>query len=123
MPVKVSRAPRDIPAPVIDYANYNAEKHQAAEAEFIAKLREYCRSAHADPEEAIGEVIRTPRCDGYAEYMVFSLAPCQLIHLPLGDAWHADPIWLNGLNAKIIREKVRNSKDFLKPWQPLPGKS
>ena len=52
----------------------------------------------------VGETIRFPVADGYAHYMVASMKPVQLIHLPLGDAWHFEFAHL--MTAKEVQTKI-----------------
>jgi hypothetical protein len=46
--------------------------------------------------------------DGYAQYMVASLSPVELIHLPLWDAWQFD--YAGRLTKKDIIEKINQRK-------------
>lgn len=64
------------------------------------KLREWCRE-NADRKNAIvGEIVRHPVADGYAYYMILSLRPVKLIHLPyldgyqfsMADRWRAEDL-------------------------------
>jgi hypothetical protein len=59
----------------------------------------------------VGETIRFPVADGYAHYMVASMKPVQLIHLPLGDAWHFEFAHL--MTAQEIQGKI-NQQNSLK---------
>lgn len=58
-----------------------------AEHEWLEKLRQFCKDNGSG--KYAGKEIRDHVADGYARYMIFSLRPLVLIHLPLGDAWRS----------------------------------
>jgi len=67
-------------------------------------------------EEHTGTIIKFPFADGYAEYMVISLKPVRLIHIPLGDAWeypYIDRLTKKDIEAKISHQ-IGMSKLFKK---------
>jgi hypothetical protein len=68
----------------LDWKAYDAaiEAHQQT---VIAWLRD-----NGYPGKNTGRIFRTPRADGYANYMVAEGRSTWLMHLPYGDAWH-DP--------------------------------
>jgi len=72
---------------------------------FLADLRAWLTSA-GYTGELTGEVVRWVRGDGYASYMVMSLRPLRLMHIPLGDAWRMDAIFERGLTAADIRTNI-----------------
>lgn len=51
-----------------------------------------------------GEEVYFPQGDGHARYIVISIKPLQLIHLPVGDAWHFP--YIERLTAKDITTKI-----------------
>ena len=59
-----------------------------------------------------GEILRFQVADGYAEYMVVSMRPLKLMHLPLGDAW--DFQYAHLLTAKEVNEKIEGKKALAK---------
>jgi hypothetical protein len=77
------------------------------EKKWEESLRQYC-VANGGKDEAVGTVIGFPVADGSAQYMVFSISPLVLIHMPLGDAWQYR--YINRLTKKDILEQVRRSK-------------
>jgi hypothetical protein len=83
---------------------FDAEGYFAAEQEFVQSLAEWARENGSG--DLAGEEWRTPVGDGYARYIVFKNRPLQLIKIPTGDAWDADPIMLRGLRVSDIREHV-----------------
>ena len=56
----------------------------------------------------MGEILRFPAADSYAQYMVVSMRPLQLVHLSLGDAWGFQYAHL--LTAKEVQEKIDQQK-------------
>lgn len=59
-------------------------------------------------------VIRFPVGDGYAMYAVYKMKPLQLIHIPYGDAYDADPILLRGLNRNDVEQMIERKKAVAK---------
>jgi hypothetical protein len=55
-------------------------------------------------EKCTGTIIKFPFADGHAEYMVMSLKPVQLIHIPLWDAWEYPHI--ERLTKKDIEDNI-----------------
>ncbi len=70
---------------------------------FEKELKEYLAKNNFKGKNA-GEIIRFPVADSYAEYMVVSMKPARLLHMPLGDAW--DFQYAHLLTAKEIQEKI-----------------
>ena len=56
----------------------------------------------------VGEIIRFAVADGYAEYMVLSMKPLKLIHLPLMDTYEFPYVHL--MTAKEITKKLEGQK-------------
>lgn len=63
-----------------------------------------------------GTCISFPVADGYAEYMVVSVRPVQLIHIPVWDAWHYPQA--NYLTAKEITDKIEADIRLAKLFPP-----
>jgi hypothetical protein len=102
----------DTPA-LIDFrfdGTINIEAYTKAEEEWTKELAEWCRTNTDSRSDLIGEVIRFPRGDGTANYMVFRTKPLSLLHIPLGDAWDLPDYQMRGLRVKDVRELVRSSK-------------
>jgi hypothetical protein len=74
--------------------------------EFVFSLRRFCLNQKRG--KYIGEVIRLAVGDGYAQYMIMSLRPLQLIWIPTGDAWRFGYDHL--LTEKEVRENVERQK-------------
>lgn len=77
-----------------------------AEKKWVDELRDWCK---ADSDgEYVGEVIREGVADGYAQYMVYSLKPLALIHLPLGDGYQFQ--WAHRWTASDIKMMIEREK-------------
>ena|SRR5271157_555285 len=115
---KIYAPPKNLPVLEPDYTNYDFKAIEKSDNEWTEKLRQYCL-ANGNGKER-GEVVRFPWADGYAQYMVFSMKPVAMIHMPLGDAWHYPDADLQ--TAARIREKVRQEKAIAKLFsrQPVP---
>ena len=88
--MKVYGVPEELPAPEIDFQNYNPKAVKQAEEQHEKDLVDFLKSyGYTGPNT--GRIYSTARGDGYANYM-FADAGRQsvLIHLPYGDGWH-DP--------------------------------
>lgn len=96
--------PSQIPVPELDWKNIN--NYETDCDEYKQRLKDYLLAVRKGKN--IGEIIRFPVADGYAEYMVASMKPAELIHLPLGDAWQFQYAHL--LNAKEIQEEIDRQK-------------
>jgi len=111
---KVYSAPKTVKQPDISWGDItqyhkDCEKYYAELKAYLLKLK---KGKH------VGEVIRFPVADGHAEYMVASLRPLELIHIPLGDAYEFAYIYLftaKEVSAAIARQKaleeIFNRKD------------
>lgn len=90
------------------------KKFDEACEKYVKRLRKFCKKHSDSNSPLVGETIKTPKADGYAVYMVFRTKPLQIIHVPIGDAWHADPVWIRGLRLKDVKEMVENEKALAK---------
>ena len=100
--------PKSIQVPTVSFSDIN--KYRKECDEFIEKLRAFVKSRKKG--DYIGEIIRFPVADSHAEYMVASLRPAELIHIPLWDAW--DFNYAHLLGAKEIKEEVDRAKNIAK---------
>lgn len=101
---KIFSTPEELPEPEVDYKNYDMAKEAAKEKAWLEKLQAYCVK-HGNGDTA-GKEISTGVADGRARYMVLSEKPLRLIHLRLGDAYSAGPIWEGGLRLYHVRKMV-----------------
>ena len=109
---KIFSPPDTIKIPELSFKDIGGYE-QACE-KYVEDLKQWCinRAENAGTDtQYIGEVIRFPVADGYAEYMVAALKPIQLIHIPLWDAW--DFQYANRLTKKDIIDKI-NQQNSLK---------
>lgn len=69
------------------------------------------KSRALEGDAVVGTVLRFPRADGYAVYLVSKEKPLTLQHVPVGDAWHADPILIRGLRKQdVLEQRERNNR-------------
>ncbi len=108
----VYSAPKEIPFPEPDYKNYDYRKEQQREDAYVKKLQEWARERSSGA--LVGEIVRHGVADGYAQYMVISEKPLALIHLALGDAYSAGPVWERGLRITDVRRMVKADKEIKK---------
>jgi|FLOH01.1.fsa_nt_gi hypothetical protein len=114
MAAKIYSAPEEIKQPSIDFTQSMSE-WEKQDQEYLDKLKGWLKENNFKGKNA-GEVIRLPWADSYAQYMVMSMHPLQLFHIPLGDAWdHPDA---DLLTAKRVQQKI----DADKAMQKLFGK-
>lgn len=85
--MKIYACPPEVPAPEMDFKNFNYDKMLADEAAHVGKLKAHMVGMGFKGENT-GEVIRFPVADGSAQYMFADAgAKSVLIHLPYGDAY------------------------------------
>lgn len=104
---KIYSAPKEIKEPTFNFRDIEAWRKD--EKRYIKELRAWCKKHGSGSYR--GEIVRIPHADSYAEYMVFSLKPATLIHMPLGDAW--DSPYAELMNAKSIKEHVDRDRKLL----------
>ena len=109
MAAKIYNAPEELELPKFDFANFNAKVHQEKEDKYIEDLKQHMRELGYDGKN-MGEILRFPAADSYAQYMVVSMRPLMLVHLALGDAWGFQYAHL--LTAKEVQEKIDQQKKF-----------
>lgn len=110
---KIYSAPEHIKEPVIDFSNIKEWRER--EAKYIEEVKQFCLNHKAKKKETseyIGEIISIPHADSYAQYMVLSMKPLELIHLKLGDAW--DSQFADLLTVKKVKEMIDGSKKLAK---------
>lgn len=101
---KVYLAPKSIKVPELDFSDING--YEKACDNYKAELKAMLQKRNN--EKNVGEIIRFPVADGYAEYMVASMKPVELVHLNLWDAWDFQYVHL--LTAKEVQEKIDQQK-------------
>jgi hypothetical protein len=101
---KIYSAPEEIKRPKLDFKDVKGYKEGCKK--FKEELKAWCKS-HSKGKN-IGEVIRIPHADSYAEYMVYSMRPLELINIPLWDEWNspfADLLTAKKVNEMIVADK------------------
>jgi len=107
---KVYAPPAEIGDFEFDYAN-DIKNWQKAEAEYTNKIVEFAKKNGTG--DLRGKVISFGVADGSAVYVVYSLKPVALIHVPTGDAWRFP--YVNRLTASDIRKQVNTAA----AWEQL----
>jgi hypothetical protein len=92
---------------------FDNEGHKKAEEKYLADLKAFCLKRKKG--KYIGETISFPVADGKAVYMVLSLRPAELMHVPIGDAWEYRHIHL--LQKEDIIEEIEKAKRFEEIWK------
>ena len=101
---EVYSSPNTIKVPELDFSNING--YEKACDNYKAELKAMLQKRNNGKN--VGEIIRFPVADGYAEYMVASMKPVELVHLPLGDAW--DFQYAHLLTAKEVQGQIDQQK-------------
>lgn len=85
--MKIFELPKEVPAPSVDYSEYDRVKVLADEEKHMADLKTYLQKMGYSGQHT-GGIYREPVADGYALYMVAHGGnTLSLIHLPYGDAY------------------------------------
>lgn len=106
----------EVPAPIEAPSVFGDDWREKEEA-YFAEMKAMARKANARPGrmregllDLIGEVLRWPRADGYAVYMVWNVYPLEIVHLAVGDAWSIEPALIRGLNVAEVRRMVEHER-------------
>jgi len=107
MAAKVYSAPEEVKLP--DNTFDNVKDWVTNDNKYIESLKQHLREIGYDGKN-MGEILKFPAADGYAQYMVISMKPLQLVHLELGDAWTFQ--YANLLTATEVQKKIDAEKRF-----------
>lgn len=110
---KVYELPEGFVAP--DFNWKDIPQYEKDCAELTDKLKKWCIERNPD-QKNVGEVIKFPVADGYAEYMVAATKPVELVHLPFWDAWQSETAEL--MTAKAIQDKIDQKIAMAKLFAP-----
>jgi hypothetical protein len=102
---KIFNPPTEIKEPSLDFSKIGEYKEGCNQFKKILKDWLVMRNPKG---KNVGEIIRFQVADGYAEYMVASMKPVELVHIPLGDAWNFQYAHL--LTAKEVQESIDREK-------------
>jgi hypothetical protein len=83
---------------------------QQEEEDQLNRYRQQFKSENAG--DAVGEVVKWQRADGYACYMVVSEKPLQLAHIDHGDAYQVEDALIRGINLEEIRQMVDHERSM-----------
>ena len=86
---------------------FDSKGMKEAEEKWKNELRTWCKK-NSSGRKYVGEIIQEPVADGYAQYMVFSLRPLILIHLPIGDSYQFR--WDRRWTAADVKSMVEQRK-------------
>lgn len=111
MAAKIYAAPKEVKLPENSWDDVSSWEEN--EKKYIADLKQHLQGL-GYKEKYTGEIIKFPAADGYAMYMVISMKPMSLMHLPIGDAWTSEYAEL--MTAKKVQEKIEAEKRFTELW-------
>lgn len=97
----IFNSPDQVKVPELDFKNF--EQYQKDCVKYKEELKAWLHKNGYNGKN-VGEIIQFPVADGYAEYMVASMKPVKLVHLPLMDAWHFEYAHL--MTAKEVQAKI-----------------
>lgn len=97
--------PEEMKAPEFDLTIPFDEQHKR-EQKWLSRFKEWCIKNGKGPYK--GKLITECVADGKAMYMVLSLRPCILIHLPLGDAYQSR--WAHRWTASDVKQMVEREE-------------
>ena len=103
---KIYSAPKEVKLPSFDWTNM--QEYAQASKQYIADVKQYINDMGYKGKN-VGEIVRFAVADGYAEYMVVSMRPLSLMHIPLDDAYEFPYVHLmtsTEINKKIELQRV-----------------
>ena len=103
---KIFSAPNSIPIPKWDYEKTHQENAEE-ESRYIKQLK-VVLTDRKPGKKLVGEIIKFGVADGRAEYMVASMTPLELVHIPLGDAYEFP--YVHRLTKKDVEDKIKGQK-------------
>ena len=112
MMAKIYDAPQEMETPDFTYdknGRPDIKKYKQDNEKYIKELKVLLLKrknilSGTKGRKYVGEIIRFPVADGHAEYMVASMSPLELVHLPLSDAWNFEYVHL--LTIKEVTERL-----------------
>ena len=121
MMAKIYDPPQEMETPDFTYdknGHPDIKKYEEDNEKYIEELKDLLLKRKnispgiwSGPEKYVGEIVRFPVADGHAEYMVASMIPLELVHLPLSDDYlvciSENP---HLLTAKEVTEKIECDK-------------
>ena len=104
---EIYSAPSEVKLPKLDFSSmgtYNKDCER-----YISDLTKYIKDMGYKGKN-VGEIVKFTAADGYAQYMVLSMKPLKLIHIPLMDAYEFPYVHL--MTAKEITQKLEGQKQL-----------
>lgn len=105
---KVYQAPSEIKIPKNDW-KLSREERKKNDDNYRQSLKEHLQKRNPN-DSNVGQILEFQVGDGYAEYMVASTKPAELVHIELGDAWEYHLV--NRMTSKDIVNQVEQQKRF-----------
>lgn len=93
--------------PPEDFKDWNSPANKAHLAEFDRLLEV---SSNLPDGEIVGSILRFPRGDGYAFYLVSSIKPLTLRHINYSDNWTVEPALIRGLRLSDVKRMVEGER-------------
>jgi hypothetical protein len=93
--------PKSIKKPV-----FNIDTYHEDEEKYVKELKAFCLANGSGKN--VGETIKFQVADSYAVYMILSMNPLELIHVPVGDEWHFDHVDL--MTTERVQEMIDHDK-------------
>jgi hypothetical protein len=103
--MKVYSLPAEVPAPQVDYQNFNLDKMINDERKHRLSLQSWLFKAGYTGKNT-GKLVNFPVADGYAQYMIAEGKSTCLIHLPYGDAYQFQ--YVSRLTKRDILARARD---------------
>lgn len=106
----IYKTPTEIKVPEINFENITSNKYEEECNAYIQALKDFVTKRKSGKN--VGEIIQFPVADGYAQYMVASMRPLELIHIPLWDGYVFQ--YAKNLTPKDVQEQIDNAKALAK---------
>ena len=100
----IYNVPSTIKVPEYDYKN--REQSLIDESKFYEELKSYLKERNTN--KYVGEVAQFAVADGYAVYMVASIKPLELVHIPLYDGYEYP--YISRLKSSDIIDNINSRK-------------
>lgn len=105
---KIYAPPKSIKKPKFDFTDVQGslKAEEKYVEELIGKLKKYHKGKN------VGEIIRFQVADGYAQYIIASMRPLELVHVDTGDGYQFEYAHL--LNETEVRKKLKQQEAMAK---------
>jgi hypothetical protein len=108
MSAKIYSAPSSIKKPELNFKDIKAYHDDCKRYE--TELKDVLTKRNSGKH--VGAIIKFPVADGYARYMVASMRPLELVHIPLDDEWQFE--YAQNLTAKDVEAKIAQEEAMAK---------